>query len=74
MMPDEPIKHPEAARLTREAFEATGVKTHEDFVALTHGAISLRSFRYWLAGARPLGGVEALVLRELARGWRPQAL
>lgn len=71
-MADEAIKHPETARLTREAYDATGVKTHEEFLALTGGAISLRSFRYWLAGARPLGGVEALVLRELARGWRPQ--
>lgn len=66
------VKHPETARLARETYEATEVKTHAEFVALTGGAISLRTFRYWLAGDRPADALAQLVLRELGRGWRPQ--
>lgn len=70
---DEPQpKHPETAQLTRETFDATGVKTHADFCALTGGAISLRTFRYWLAGDRPADALAQLVLREIGRGWRPR--
>jgi hypothetical protein len=65
-------KHPETAALTKRCYEATGCKTHADFIALTGGAISLRTFRYWLAGERPADALASLVLRELETGWRPR--
>lgn len=68
----EPVKHPATAMMAAEALRASGCKTHQEFIALTGGAISLRSFRYWLKGERPAGGVEWLVLSQIAKGWRPQ--
>jgi hypothetical protein len=65
------MKHPDTARLAQEAFEATGVKTHAEFCALTGNAIALRTFRRWLAGEGPADPLAQLVLREIKGGWRP---
>lgn len=66
------MKHPETAALARRTYEATDCKTHGDFIALLGGAVPIRTFRYWLAGERPADALAQLVLREIARGWRPQ--
>lgn len=65
------MKHPETSRLARAAFDATGVKTHGEFIALFGGAIGIRSLRYWLKGERPAEPLAQLVLRNVAAGWRP---
>lgn len=66
------LKHPETARLAEETYRATGAKTHTEFVALTSGAISLRTFRYWLAGDRPIDQMARQYLAMIKSGWRPQ--
>lgn len=65
------MKHPQTAQLAREAFEATGLRTHGEFVTMMQGAIPMRTFRRWLAGENPLDPLARLVLRELIGGWRP---
>lgn len=65
------LKHPQTAVAAREAFDATGAKTHPEFVALTLGAISLRTFRYWLAGERPADTMAQQYLGLIKDGWRP---
>lgn len=67
------MKHPDTAELARRAFDATGLKTHGEFVAMMQGAIPLRTFRRWLAGDNPLDPLAQLVLREITAGWRPRA-
>lgn len=67
------MKHPETAKLARAAFEATGLKTHGEFVDMMQGAIGLRTFRRWLAGEGPADPLAQMVLRELVAGWRPSA-
>lgn len=67
------MKHPETARLARESYEATAAQTHPEFVALTAGAISLRTFRYWLAGERPADTMAQQYLALIKGGWRPGA-
>jgi hypothetical protein len=67
-------KHPETADLARRAYEASGCKTHDDFVALFGKAMSLRSFRGWLAGENPAAPIAQLVLREFIAGWRPSCI
>lgn len=67
------MKHPETADLARRAYEASGAKTHGDFVDIMQGAIPLRTLRRWLAGESPLDGLASLVLREVAGGWKPSA-
>lgn len=64
-------KHPETADLARRAYEASGCKTHPEFVAQFDGAVSLRSFRAWLAGEVPAAPLAQLMLREFVAGWRP---
>ncbi|APZ81830.1 hypothetical protein vBEliSR6L_65 [Erythrobacter phage vB_EliS_R6L] len=64
-------KHPETADLARRAYEASGSRTHPEFVKLFGGAISLRSFRAWLAGEVPAAPLAQLMLREFVAGWRP---
>ena len=64
-------KHPETAALAKRAYEASGCKTHPEFVALFGGALSLRSFRAWLAGEVPAAPIAQLLLREFIGGWRP---
>lgn len=66
------MKHPDTARLAREAFEASGCKTHPEFVAVFHGAVGLRTFRGWLKGEQPAMPLAQLVLREFIAGWRPK--
>ena len=60
----------ESKRLAEEAFEASGCKTHPEFVALFGDAVGLRTFRGWLEGQRatPLA---QLMLRDFIAGWRP---
>lgn len=65
------MKHPDTAALAKAAFDATGCKTHGDFVNLMGGAIGLRTLRRWLAGEGPADPLAQLVLRELVAGWRP---
>jgi hypothetical protein len=65
------MKHPETADLAQKAYDASGAKTHGEFVQLMQGAIPLRTFRRWLAGESPLDGLAQLVLREVAGGWKP---
>lgn len=65
------MKHPETAVLARETFDATGVKTHAEFCALTHGAVSLRTFRRWLAGEGPAEEMAKQYLALIKGGWRP---
>lgn len=67
-------KHPATADLAKRAYEASACKTHEDFVKLFGDAISLRSFRGWLAGETPAAPVAQLLLREFVAGWRPTCL
>lgn len=67
-------KHPETADLARRAFEASGCESHPQFVRLFGDAISLRSFRGWLAGENPASPMAQLVLREFIAGWRPSCL
>lgn len=66
-----PVKHPATAQWASEAYKATGAKGHPEFVALTAGAISLRTFRYWLAGARPADEMARQYLVLIKKGWRP---
>lgn len=67
------VKHPETQRLAQEAFTASGVKSHPQFIALFgEGVIGLRTFRYWLKGERPAEPLAQLVLREFIAGWRPR--
>lgn len=65
------IKDQESADLARAAFEASGCKTHAEFVTQFGGAVSLRSFRAWLAGEVPAVPIAKLMLREYVAGWRP---
>lgn len=65
------MKHPEAAMLATEAFQATGVRTHGDFCALTQGAVALRTFRRWLAGEGPVDEMARQYLELIKTGWRP---
>lgn len=67
------MKHPETANLARAAYEASGAKTHTDFLAMLKGAVPLRTFRRWLAGDNPADALAQLVLREVRDGWRPSA-
>lgn len=67
-------KHPATADLARRAFEAAGVKTHDEFVAMFGDAMSLRSFRGWLAGENPAAPMAQLMLREFVAGWRPSCI
>ncbi len=67
-------KHITTASLAKRAYEASGCKTHEDFVKMFGDAISLRSFRAWLAGEVPAAPVARLMLREFVAGWRPTCL
>lgn len=64
-------KHPETERLANEAFTASGVKTHQQFVDLFGDAVGLRTFRAWLKGEQPAHPVAQLLLREFIAGWRP---
>lgn len=64
-------KHPETADLAKRAYEASGCKTHPEFIAQFGGALSLRSFRAWLAGEVPAAPLTQLMLREFVAGWRP---
>ncbi len=66
------MKHPDTAALARQAFDAAGVNTHGEFIALFGGAIALRTFRRWLAGEGPADPLAQLVLREFIAGWRPK--
>lgn len=68
------IKHPATADLARRAYEASGCKTHKEFVKMFGDAISLRSFRAWHAGEVPALPVAQLMLREFIAGWRPTCL
>jgi len=64
-------KHPKTAALAAATYKATGAKTHPEFVALTGGAISLRTFRYWMAGERPADTMAQQYLALIKGGWRP---
>jgi hypothetical protein len=64
-------KHPDTADLAHRAFEASGCRTHPEFIGLFGGAVSLRSFRAWLAGEVPAAPLAQLMLREFVAGWRP---
>lgn len=66
--------YPETVDLAKRAYEASGCATHPQFVALFGGAISLRSFRGWLAGENPAAPLAQLVLREFIAGWRPSCI
>ena len=66
------MKHPETAALVKRAYEAAGVSTHNEFIALFGGAIAIRTFRRWLAGEGPADPLAQLVLREFIAGWRPK--
>lgn len=68
------MKHPDTADLAKRAYVASGCKTHPEFVKLFGDAISLRSFRAWLAGEVPAAPVAQLLLREFVAGWRPTCL
>ena len=68
------VKHPLTADLARAAYKASGCKTHPEFIAQFGGAISLRSFRAWLAGEVPAAPLAKLMLREFVAGWRPSCL
>lgn len=68
------VKHPETADLAKQAYDASGCKTHREFVALFGGAIGLRTFRGWLAGEQPAQPLAALMLREFVAGWRPSCI
>lgn len=57
-------------QLALKAYEASGCKTHPEFVALFGDAIGLRTFRGWLEGQRA-APVAQLMLREFIAGWRP---
>lgn len=65
------MKHPDTAALARSAFDASGAKSHPEFIGLFGGAIGLRTFRGWLAGEQPAAPLAQLVLREFVAGWRP---
>jgi hypothetical protein len=65
-------KHPKTKELAESTYRATGCRTHGEFCALTGGAISVRTFRRWLAGDGAADGLAQLVLRNLASGWRPR--
>lgn len=67
------MDYPESARLATEAFQATGVKRHPDFCALTKGAVTLRSFRRWLGGHGPVDEMTRQYLLLIKSGWRPDA-
>lgn len=68
-------KHcPTTAALAKSAFDASGCKTHPEFVAMFGDAVSLRSFRGWLAGETPAAPIAQLLLREFVAGWRPTCL
>lgn len=64
-------KHPETAKLARDAFVASECQTHGQFVALFGDAIGLRTFRGWLKGDQPAMPLAQLMLREFIAGWRP---
>lgn len=64
---------PATADLAKSAFDASGCKTHPEFVALFGGAVGLRTFRGWLAG-QPAQPLAALMLREFVAGWRPSCI
>ncbi len=68
------MKHPETSQLAQEAYAASGCKTHSAFVAMTGGAIALRTFRAWLAGEQPAAPIAALVLHNIKAGWKPKVL
>lgn len=67
------MKYPDTAALAQEAYDASGAKSHAEFVAIFHGALSLRTFRRWRSGDGPMGTFERLILREVRDGWRPSA-
>jgi hypothetical protein len=64
-------KHPDTAELAKAAYAESGCKSHPQFVAMFNGAISLRTFRAWLAGETPAAPLARLMLREFVAGWRP---
>lgn len=63
--------HPETAALAKAAFEASGCRTHQEFIDLFRGAVGLRTFRDWLAGTRAPMPLATMVLRAFVDGWRP---
>lgn len=65
------MNHPETAALAKAAYAATGAQTHAEFIAIVDGAISLRSFRRWLAGEGPADPLAKFILTQLSNGWRP---
>ena len=67
-------KYPDTADLAHRAYEASGCKTHPEFVRQFGSAVSLRSFRAWLAGEVPAAPIAQLMLREFIAGWRPTCL
>lgn len=66
------MRSPETAALAGAAYEASGCKTHEEFIALFgKDTIGLRSFRAWIKGERPAEPLAQWVLRECAAGRLP---
>lgn len=63
-------KYPETADIARKAFAGSGAKTYRDFVDIY--CCGMRTFQAWLAGEKEPNGIARMVLREAAKGWRPQ--
>lgn len=63
------MKYPGTAALAQRAYKTTGLKTHEEFADLIQ--VGIRSLRRWLAGEGPASPLAAMVLRNIAAGWKP---
>lgn len=61
---------PVTQKLARDAYDASGCKSHREFIALFGDAVGMRSFRGWLEGL-PAAPLARLMLREFIAGWRP---
>lgn len=68
------MKYPETSQLARDAYAASGCKTHAEFLAMFGGAIAQRSFYDWLSGKQRCAPLAAFVLRQIKAGWRPKRI
>lgn len=65
------MKYPETAALAKAAFERSGCNTHREFADLI--CAGRRSFARWITGEGEARDISAMVLRNVAAGWMPEA-
>lgn len=70
-MSDAPPPYPEVMALTCRAYEASGCGSIEEFAKML-GGVGVRSLWRWKRGEGPLIPIVAMVLDEIAEGWKPR--